>query len=191
MGKKNKTKFMLKKISMILVTIGALNWGLIGVTNLNIVDQISNNIGQKFNLNKIIYIIVGIAGIYFATFAFKRDNMLPFLGITVFPCNSLQIRIPDNANKSVSIKVKPNSNVVFWAAEPKNTDEIVDYKAAYGNYNNYGVARSDNEGNVVLNVRNPQAYTIPFKGVLKPHIHYRVCKKTGMMSRIKTIYLED
>ena len=134
MGKKNKTKFMLKKISMILVTIGALNWGLIGVTNFNIVDQISNNIGQKFNLNKIIYIIVGIAGIYFATFAFKRDNMLPFLGITVFPCNSLQIRIPDNANKSVSIKVKPNSNVVFWAAEPKNTDKIVELVCDYLNH---------------------------------------------------------
>lgn len=53
---------LIDKISFILVFIGALNWGLLGLFNLNIVGAI---FGEPANLiSRIIYIIIGAAGIY-------------------------------------------------------------------------------------------------------------------------------
>ncbi|CDI49395.1 DUF378 domain-containing protein [Clostridium tetani] len=53
---------LIDKISFILVFIGALNWGLLGLFNLNIVSAI---FGEPANfLSRIIYIIIGAAGVY-------------------------------------------------------------------------------------------------------------------------------
>ena len=51
-------------IAMILVIIGAINWGLIGLFNLNLVAEIFGTVTD------IIYILVGLSGlwmIYLAT----------------------------------------------------------------------------------------------------------------------------
>ena len=44
-----------------LVTIGAVNWSLIGIANFNLVNWILNTMPM---LEKITYIIVGLAGLY-------------------------------------------------------------------------------------------------------------------------------
>lgn len=50
------------KIAFILVIIGALNWGLLGLFNFNLVSAI---FGEPANLlSRILYIIVGAAGVY-------------------------------------------------------------------------------------------------------------------------------
>ena len=48
-------------IALILVIIGAINWGLVGLFNFNLVSAI---FGEKSAVAKIIYVLVGIAGIY-------------------------------------------------------------------------------------------------------------------------------
>lgn len=50
----------LQKIALIFTIIGALNWGLIGLLDFNLVTTI---FGVDSVLTSIIYIIVGIAGI--------------------------------------------------------------------------------------------------------------------------------
>lgn len=50
----------LQKIALVLCVIGALNWGLIGFFDFNLVDSI---FGEASMLSKIIYILVGISGI--------------------------------------------------------------------------------------------------------------------------------
>ena len=47
-------------IALLLVIIGALNWGLIGIFNFNLVDTI---FGTGSMLSRIIYTLVGIAGL--------------------------------------------------------------------------------------------------------------------------------
>ena len=42
----------------------------------------------------------------------------------------------------------------------------------------------------MLKVREPQAYTVPFKGRLSPHVHYRVCGEAGWMGKINTVFLD-
>ena len=51
---------ILQKISLVLTIIGAINWGLIGLFNFNLVDSL---VGVDSFLAMLIYILVGIAGI--------------------------------------------------------------------------------------------------------------------------------
>ena len=48
------------KLVCLLVLIGALNWGLIGAFNLNVVNQL---LGGMPMVEKIVYILVGLAGV--------------------------------------------------------------------------------------------------------------------------------
>lgn len=56
-------------IALILVIIGAINWGLIGLFNFNLVDTI---FGAMSVISRIIYALVGIAGLYSIKFLFNR-----------------------------------------------------------------------------------------------------------------------
>lgn len=49
----------LQKICLVFTIIGAINWGLIGIFNFNLVESIFGN----DMLSRIIYSIVGIAGL--------------------------------------------------------------------------------------------------------------------------------
>ena len=51
---------ILQKISLILTIIGAINWGLIGLFNFNLVDSL---FGVDSFLSMLIYILVVIAGL--------------------------------------------------------------------------------------------------------------------------------
>lgn len=50
----------LQKIALIFTVIGALNWGLIGFFDFNLVTAL---FGDGSMLTRIVYMIVGIAGI--------------------------------------------------------------------------------------------------------------------------------
>jgi hypothetical protein len=47
----------------LFVIIGALNWGLIGVSNLNVVQIIFGWVGVGM-ITQIVYILVGLSGLY-------------------------------------------------------------------------------------------------------------------------------
>lgn len=49
----------LQKIALVFTIIGALNWGLIGLFDFNLVSAI---FGDGSMLSKLVYIIVGICG---------------------------------------------------------------------------------------------------------------------------------
>ncbi len=151
-----------------------------------------------FNLNPLnagpfmrtILLIIGIAGILHI---FRRDFYLPFLGETVLPCAALEERTPSGADTTVTVQVTPNSKLLYWAAEPaaEELKQIQDWKLAYATFSNIGVTTSDQSGTATLRVRKPQAYSVPFKGRLEPHIHYRICGEDGIMSRVNTVFIHD
>lgn len=58
----------LKRIAFIVMIIGAINWGLIGFLGFDLVAFIFG--GQAALLSRIIYAIVGIAGLFAITFLF-------------------------------------------------------------------------------------------------------------------------
>ena len=62
----------LDTIILILVIIGALNWGLIGFFHF---DLIANIFGNMSVFSRVIYVLVGIAGLYSISFFAKDKNI--------------------------------------------------------------------------------------------------------------------
>ena len=122
---------------------------------------------------------------------FRRDAYLPFLGETVMPCSILKEQTPEHADTSVTVSdLKPGTKVLFWAAEPKTEGlaKIKTWDRAYLEFANAGVARVDNNGNVVLNVRKPQPYTVPStlgQMRLEAHVHWRTCMDGGLLGPVQ------
>ena len=56
-------------VSLVLVIIGALNWGSIGLFGFDIVAAIFG--GQTALMSRIVYTLVGLAGIWAITILFK------------------------------------------------------------------------------------------------------------------------
>lgn len=51
----------LDTISLVLIIVGGLNWGLVGAANFNLVAAI---FGADSVLSKIVYILVGLSALY-------------------------------------------------------------------------------------------------------------------------------
>lgn len=174
-------------IAIILLIIGGLNWGSKAILGK---DLISKLLVDFPIISRIIFGLVGVAAI---ALLFHRDTYLPFLGETVMPCSVLAEKTPDGADTTVSINVEPGAKVLFWAAEPgmEPLEQVNSWQEAYLKFANAGVTTADSNGLATLRVRHPQPYTVPLKGTLQPHVHYRVCHGGGMMDPVQTTYLSE
>lgn len=63
---------MIDTIALILTIIGAFNWGLIGLFQFDLVAWIFG--GQTALLSRIIYSLVGLAGLWCITLLFRKRN---------------------------------------------------------------------------------------------------------------------
>ena len=64
---------MIDRIALILVIIGALNWGSIGLFGLDLVALIFGR--QMALISRIIFTLVGIAGLWTLTLLFREKRM--------------------------------------------------------------------------------------------------------------------
>ena len=178
---------MAHKIAMILLVIGGLNWGSKAVLGKDLISKLLVDFPM---ISRVIFGLVGVAAL---ALMFYRDTYLPFLGETVMPCSVLAEKTPDGADTTVSVNVEPGAKVLFWAAEPgmEPLQHINSWQEAYLKFANAGVTTADSNGHATLRVRHPQPYTVPLKGTLQPHVHYRVCRGEGMMDPVMTTYLSE
>lgn len=63
---------LLNYLALILVIIGAVNWGLIGLIKFDLVAFLFGNLTL---LSRIVYILVGVSGVYLLTFFGLLDNI--------------------------------------------------------------------------------------------------------------------
>ena len=173
--------------AVLLLVIGGLNLGAIAVFKK---DFISDFFGKNAFLTNLIFLFIGIAAVCIGMY---RDSYLPFLGQTVMPCALLNPQTPKNADFEVEILLRPGVKAMYWAAEPANKDlqYAENWRNAYSDFKNAGVVIADGSGRASLKVRKPQPYTVPLKGELKPHIHYRVCEERGIIGPIQTVTLDS
>ncbi len=61
---------MLDRIALILVIIGALNWGAIGLFRYDVVAHLFG--GQSAAVSRVIYTLVALAGLWCITLLFRR-----------------------------------------------------------------------------------------------------------------------
>ena len=62
---------MWDKIALILVVIGAINWGCIGIFQFDLVAAIFGGVGSVWS--RIIYTLVGLAGIWCISLFFREN----------------------------------------------------------------------------------------------------------------------
>ena len=60
---------LLNAVSLILIIIGGLNWGLIGFFQFNLVNSL---LGEFTIITKLIYCLIGIASLYSISFFIKE-----------------------------------------------------------------------------------------------------------------------
>ena len=60
-------------LALILVIIGALNWGMIGLFQFDLIASLFG--GMSTVVSRIIYTIVGLAGIWGISILFRRDGI--------------------------------------------------------------------------------------------------------------------
>ncbi|MBQ7523426.1 MAG: DUF378 domain-containing protein [Oscillospiraceae bacterium] len=60
-------------VSLILVIIGALNWGLAGFAKFDLVAWLFG--GQSATVSRIVYALVGLAGLWCITLLFRRHRL--------------------------------------------------------------------------------------------------------------------
>ncbi len=165
-----------------IVILGAINWGVVGLLRINLVDNISRLLNK--NVNRIVYTIIAACGVYLLL---NRNTYLPFLGEAAFPV-PLENKEPVQKGEQLSAELTdlpPNKKVIYWASNPSSStyNNPVD---AYGNFENQGVATSDKDGKATIIFNNPGKYKAN-GSVLPLHVHYRYWTEYGLTSDVKTV----
>ena len=65
---------VMDKLALLLVIIGAVNWGLIGIFQFDLVASIFG--GQAAVVSRIIYTLVGAAGLWCISLLFRDREMV-------------------------------------------------------------------------------------------------------------------
>ncbi len=65
-----KSISIIDRLALALVVIGALNWGLVGIFNFNLVSWI---FGSADVFSRLVYILVGLGGIWSLSLLFRPD----------------------------------------------------------------------------------------------------------------------
>lgn len=65
---------MLDRLSLILVIIGALNWGSVGIFRFDMIAWLFG--GSGATVSRIIYTIVGLAGLWCVSLLFRSRNVI-------------------------------------------------------------------------------------------------------------------
>ena len=61
-------------LALILSIIGSLNWGLVGIVKFDLVGWIFG--GQTATVSRIIYTLVGLAGLWCISLLFRRHTLV-------------------------------------------------------------------------------------------------------------------
>ncbi len=187
---KEIVKINLFRVLITLVLVGSINWGLVAGFDFDLVKKFSSLFGYKNTdiISRFIYLLVAMSAIVLMV---RRDTFLPFLGKTVIPEPISTYKPKGDLIIKTIENLPPNVKVIYWASLP--SDKVVDNPdEAYGDYSNQGITTTDANGKAILQVQKPASYKIPsyydpFKGTLKPHIHYRYWISSGMTSPLYTI----
>ncbi len=174
------TKLKLDMYGRVIMITCALVWWVL------ILNYLLNK-KMYYHPYTIIHCIVGVVIMYYVI---QREYYLPFLGNAVFPCDSLEPKEPNNAQRTIHIEnLPPNVNVFYWAAEDDLSKEIEENPwLAYKKYTNSGITRTNDKGEVDLTIREPVKYRVPGGKLLERHVHYRYCIGNGMLSKVYTAF---
>jgi hypothetical protein len=185
-----KTLYFLAKILIIATMLG---------TSLAMYDS-NMSVFKQLNVApanvRLFYAFVGVATLWVAL---QRQTYLPFLGECALPPTAI---VPKTAPPteaagakvvSVQIKAPGAQKLAWWAAEPQAKGSnakaaMLRPKEAYNKFGNSGVVDVVN-GAATIQLVCPQRYRVR-TGVLRKHVHYREVYGNGLLSEVRTVYVD-
>ena len=69
-----KGGYFMDTVALILSIIGCLNWGLVGIVQFDLVAWLFGGAGSL--LSRLVYTIIGLAGLWCISFLFRRKDMV-------------------------------------------------------------------------------------------------------------------
>jgi len=152
-----------------LILLGAITWGGIGLFNFNIIHNLL--MGNTF-AKKIIYSLIGIAGLYLAM---CKNTYWPYLGESTFPAHLLAHCQEATQGKKMRISTSyPNTSIVYWVKNEKN-----------GSLYNSGTAKTNNLGIATIVLAEPDGDEIPGYWMIPKEIYYRAITGPGSLSQVE------
>lgn len=179
-----KSYVYLRFITLTLLVIGGLSWGVLGATGTNPISRISRALNIPY-LSRVVYSMVGIAALLFIIKFYNRDTFLPFLGKTIMPPSLINLGYPLDFDYQATLTAPKGAKyVVYWASQGPAGQGVKD---AYGKYENSGAMQVKGQ-KTVIKFKSPASYKVRGK-TLKEHVHYRWVGDDGMMSRVHTLHI--
>lgn len=165
-----------------LILVVVLNYSYAKLYNDDLLDYLITNrmVSKVFNIFMIIVALL---------YLFNRDFFLPFLGPTVIPISESD-KSTENLINIPLVGLPPNTKVIYWASE-YSENEYENPLSAYKDYSNSGIVKTNEFGNVIIQISCPGRYKISkfgmLKKLLKRHVHYRYeLPYKGLYSRVYT-----
>ncbi len=186
--------YWVKMLMKVVMIIGALNWGSIGLTGTNLVEQF---LPQR-NFQRVVYLLVGLAGLFCLWMLVRKmtggggckKRML--FSPSLLPTRLIgDSELEGEGVQQLPIQVQPGQKVIYWAAaedEDADPQTVQEVHQAYGDGQNSGSTVADEQGRAVLKFHVPQAYTVRSK-MKKPHVHYRLVLGPNMLGPVMTMDL--
>lgn len=174
--------------AIIIVLFAAINSISVSFFKRNLITDIS------FKNETVYYAICAIICMSILYVGLDRDTYVRPLGMSFIPGIAFREYKQEKTNQSLTININyPNADkVIYWASNPSSAI-AENPKIAYGNYENYGIAKII-DGKATLFFNCPSKYIVKHFGIgkiLNKHIHYRIINKdSAVISNIKTINLD-
>ena len=73
-SKCSKEVLLMGTMSLILSIVGCVNWGLVGIFQFDLVAWLFGGSDSLFS--RIVYTIIGLAGLWCVAFLFRRNNII-------------------------------------------------------------------------------------------------------------------
>lgn len=90
----------LRRFALALVIIGAINWGLIGLFQFDLVAFLFG--GQNVILSRLVYVLVGLSGLYCLTLLFEPMHGQSIDRSEASPTNDLNYRTEFSEEENLS-----------------------------------------------------------------------------------------
>ena len=161
---------------ILIVLIGSFNYGIFAISDINLINKLEN---INLYMPKIVYMIITMCGLYLLS---SNKFISPYLNYSC-PYDVLKNHIPDNTNYNIKVNVPPNVLVIYWSDDKNNialNNENEPWDS-FKNYNNSGILRSNEYGNVNLKINKSKSNKM---------IYYKYYNNLGFLSSLKRIYVK-
>jgi uncharacterized membrane protein YuzA (DUF378 family) len=177
-------EFNIRLISILIILFGAINLGIVGIFDYNMIETFGKLFGtNSIIFQKIIYCIIGFAALYMLI---NKYTYMPILDRTLIPDIPEYLdkdRINSDFYHSETIEnLPPNTKIIYWQTQWSLDIKDIDYD----NIMIEGIVKSNNKGEIVVHLINSPVLD---NKTFYSHIYLRYWTSKHILSPLITLVI--